>query len=307
MKFSWFGLRCCGGLAVVLLAAALQAQDAAQPANQHGQVVMGRSVDENGAVHNQGLAAQGEPAAVAQSARSQVTDGERQAAHIVAYTIDLRMRTATGQMAARAQLTVRNEGSQPLHEIPLQISSSLNWDRILMGGKAAKVAVTRLNSDVDHTGQLNEAAVALDQPLNPGQSLQLDASYSGSIVLDTHRLAAIGTPEKVARHSDWDRIGTDFTGIRGLGNVVWYPAVSAPVLLGDGARLFDVMGEHKRRMAGVRFRMRVTAEFPHGQPPTVALINGHAVELKVTESGMLDQQQEVAGTAVAELPATSCC
>ena len=32
---------------------------------------------------------------------------------------------------------------------------------------------------------------------------------------------------------------------------------------------------------------RLTDEFPHGQPPTVALINGHPVHLKVTDTGGL--------------------
>ena len=56
--------------------------------------------------------------------------------------------------------------------------------------------------------------------------------------------------------TDWDAIGVDFTGLRGFGNVVWYPVSSVPVILGDGARVFDEMGEHKLRMAGARFRLQ---------------------------------------------------
>jgi hypothetical protein len=72
-----------------------------------------------------------------------------------------------------------------------------------------------------------------------------------------------------------------------------------PVILGDGARLFDEMGEHKLRMAGARFRLRVTAEFPHGHAPTVALINGHPAQLAVTEAG--ETALDVAGAATATL------
>ena len=109
-----------------------------------------------------------------------------------------------------------------------------------------------LNSDADHTGQLHEAAVPLAQPLAPGASLQLDVTYSGAIAASAQRLLAIGTPEDVALHSDWDQIDTEFTGLRGFGNVVWYPVSAVPVILGDGARLFDEMGEHKLRLAGAR-------------------------------------------------------
>ena len=103
------------------------------------------------------------------------------------------------------------------------------------------------------------------QPLAPGASLQLDVTYSGSIAPSAQRLLAIGTPEDVALHSDWDQIGVSFTGLRGFGNVVWYPVSSVPVILGDGARLFDEIGEHKLRLSGAHFRLRLTVEFPHGQ------------------------------------------
>src|SRR5208337_1469103 len=137
--------------------------------------------------------------------------------------------------------------------------------------------------------------------LLPGQTLSLDVTYSGAIALTAQRLQSIGAPDSLALHSDWDQISLPFTGLRGFGNVVWYPVVSAPVLLGDGARLFDEIGEHKLRLSGARFRMRLTVEFPHGQAPTVVLVSGHSVPLAVTESGALDQSQEVAGVATASL------
>jgi hypothetical protein len=75
-----------------------------------------------------------------------------------------------------------------------------------------------------------------------------------------------------------------FTGLRGFGNVAWYPVTAVPVILGDGARLFDEIGEHKLRIAGARFRLRLTFEFPHGQAPTVALVNGHPAPFTVTDT-----------------------
>jgi hypothetical protein len=66
--------------------------------------------------------------------------------------------------------------------------------------------------------------------------------------------------------------------------VVWYPVASVPVILGDGNRLFDEIGEHKRRLAGGHLALRLTVETPPGQAPTVALVNGHAVELATSQS-----------------------
>jgi hypothetical protein len=233
------------------------------------------------------------------AAEPSALDAERQAVSFTGFDMDVRLRSAAQQMAVRALVTVRNDGKAPLAQIPLQISSSLNWERIRMDAKDVTFQVATLNSDADHTGQLHEAAVPLTQPLAPGQSLQLDVTYSGAIAPSAQRLLVIGTPQDAALHSDWDRIGVPFTGLRGFGNVVWYPVSSVPVILGDGARLFDEIGEQKLRIAGAHFRLRLTVEFPHGQAPTVALINGHSVPLTVTESGAFDSSQEVSGVATA--------
>jgi hypothetical protein len=236
-------------------------------------------------------------------------DSEQLTPPQVAFTaldLDVHLLPATQQIAVRALLTLRNDGQTPLSLIPLQISSSLNWERIRLTTPDAQAQdvplhVVTVNSDVDHTGQLHEADLPLAAPLLPGQSLSLDVTYSGPIALSTRRLQSIGAPDALALHSDWDQISLSFTGLRGFGNVVWYPISSAPVLLGDGARLFDEIGTHKLRLSGARFRLRLTVEFPHGQAPTVALINGRSVPLAITEpSGSLDQNQEVSSIATAD-------
>ncbi len=213
--------------------------------------------------------------------------------------MDVHLRTAEHEIAVRALITVRNDSKSPLAHVPLQISSSLHWERIRVAAGDALYTIATLNSDTDHTGQLHEAAVKLATPLAPGASLQLDVTYSGTIPQSAQRLLAIGTPEDVALHTDWDAIDTDFTGLRGFGNVVWYPASAAPVILGDGARVFDEMGEHKLRMAGAHFFLHLTLEFPHGHVPTVALINGHPVPLTVTEPQ--NGGDEISGVATATL------
>jgi hypothetical protein len=260
-----------------------------QPQSPTGKVIFSRSMDENGNTTTQ--AGPDNPAHTI--AAPIAIDSERQAVTFTAFDMDVHLRPEVHQIAVRAQVTVRNDGKEPLVHIPLQLSSQFNWERIRAGGSDIALQVATLNADSDHTGQLHEAAVTLGQPLAPGASATLDVTYSGTITKSAQRLLAIGTPEDVALHSDWDTIDTQFTGLRGFGNVVWYPVSAVPAILGDGARVFDEIGEHKLRMAGARFRLHLTIEFPHGAAPTVALINGHSVELHVTKAVGLNAGMDV--------------
>lgn len=272
--------------------ASSQAPAQTQPAHSGGEVIFSRSIDENG----QTTTTTG-PAAQPPMLKAPIADdAERQAVTFTAYNLDVHLHPADARMAARALVTVRNDGKAALAHIPLEISSTLNWERIRVNGRDVAFQVAVLNSDADHTGQLHEAAVALDTPLAPGASLQLDVTYSGAIAPSAQRLVAIGTPDDAALHSDWDAIGAEFTGLRGFGNVVWYPVSSVPVILGDGNRLFDEMGEQKLRSFGARFSLQLVDEFVNGEAPTVALINGHPVPLAITGGS-----DDVAGVATASL------
>ncbi len=267
---------------------------AAPAAPPNSQVIFSRSTDENGQTTTTAGPAASIPAPAA--AEPVATDAERVAVTYTDFNLDVHLRPADQYIAVRAVVTVRNDGKTPLAHIPLQISSTLNWERIRTEGRDVAFQVATLNSDADHTGQLHEAAVPLAHPLAPGGTLQLDATYSGRIAPNAQRLLAIGTPNDIALHSDWDTIGPAFTGLRGFGNVVWYPVSSVPVILGDGARLFDEIGEQKLRLTGAHFRLQVAEEFTNGQAPTVALINGHPVALTVTGGN-----EDVPGVATAEL------
>jgi hypothetical protein len=269
-----------------------------QSTEHHGQVIFSRSTDENGQTTT--TAGPAAPQSDGQPVKAPVaTDDERQAITFTAFDLDVHLQLDERHIAVRALVTVRNDSPLPLAHIPLQISSSLTWEHIRIASHDTPFTVATLNSDVDHTGQLREAAIALAQPLAPGGTLQLDTTYSGVIELNAKRLTVIGTPDETALHSDWDMIGTDFTGLRGFGNVVWYPASSIPVILGDGARVFDEMGEHKLRMSAARFRLHLAAEFPHGHAPNVAVINGQLAPLSVTDAPT--EGEEVSGVATANV------
>ena len=302
--------------AAAILAAGIAAISAAQtttytpaPAPQqtqpNGKVILSRSIDENGQTTSLP-----DPAALRTPKMVDTPtaeDADRQAVTFTDFDMDVHLRPADHHLAVRALLTLRNDGATPLAHIPLQISSSLNWERIRLnapgnGIRDITFPVATLNSDADHTGQLHEAAVPLTQPLAPGATLQLDVTYSGVIPVNAQRLLTIGTPDEIALHTDWDQVDLDFTGLRGFGNVVWYPVSSVPVILGDGARLFDEIGEHRLRLAGAHFRLRLTVEFPHGRAPSVALINGQLAPLSVTDQPgpETSQDSEVSGVATAD-------
>jgi len=286
--------------------AGVQAPGQAAPQQSGGKVLFSRSTDETGQTTTQ-VGIDTSKSSVIKAEAPVAEDAERHAVTFTNMDLDVRLRTVEQHIAVRALLTVRNDGQAPLTRIPLQISSSLQWERIRVAGpggqfKDAVFPVALLKSDVDHTGQLSEAAVPLAQPLAPGGTVQLDVTYSGDIPVSAQRLDVIDTPPDVAVHSDWDQISVPFTGLRGLGNVAWYPVSSVPAFLGEGARLFDEIGTHKLRLSGARFRLRLTVEFPHGQAPNVAVINGHDAALTVTDAGPIASgtaaQDEAPGQAL---------
>jgi len=268
----------------------------AQPATA-GTVLFHRSLDANGEPTTEtttAVAAQGLVTTVAPL----VDDAARRAIAFTGLDLDVHLRPAVERIAVRALVKIRNDGKTPIVRVPLQISSSLNWERIRSGSKDAAFIVATLNSDTDHTGQLHEAEIALASPLAPGATMQFDVTYAGVIRQDAKRLVAIGTPDDAALHSDWDGIGEGFTGLRGFGNVVWYPVSSVPVILGDGARVFDEIGKHKLHLVGAQFRLKLAVEFPAGQAPTVAVVDGQSVPLTVSNPA---PGQEVSGVATANL------
>ncbi|MGD0683107.1 MAG: hypothetical protein ABR990_13775 [Terracidiphilus sp.] len=176
------------------------ARQSTPPASQphQGKVLFSRSTDETGQTTTQTSPAVVPPqvAPQAQSAAPQVPqvpeNVERQAVRFTAFYLDLRLRPIDQQIAVRALLTIRNDSKTPLTRIPLQISSTLNWEAIRVDTHDTAFQVATINSDADHTGLLHEALIPLTQPLAPGQTLQLDVTYSGPIALSAQRLISIG-------------------------------------------------------------------------------------------------------------------
>ena len=123
--------------------------------------------------------------------------------------------------------------------------------------------------------------IPLAQPLAPQQSIAVDLTYEGTAALSATRLEQIGTPADVAEASDWDRVSDEFVGLRGFGNVAWYPVASVPVALGDGAKFFTEAAAERQRQSQATVTMRVTEEF-FGEAPNLAVLDGETLTVTPT-------------------------
>jgi hypothetical protein len=230
----------------------------------------------------------------------EVPDATRRAILFTKYALDVRLETSDATMHARAIVTVKNESATALDAIPLQISSSLQWEGIDAGGKPLRFAHHTVATDADHTGAMNEALVTLAAPLAPGAEQTLTVFYSGAMMPSAQRLTSIGTPPDIAIHSDWDGIREEFTGLRGFGNVLWYPVSDVPVALGDSDRFFSEIGLAKLRESAATVSMTVTEEFT-GAAPTAAFLGGVPVTVQATPPA---EGSDLPGVAIAKLPET---
>lgn len=238
-------------------------------------------------------------AATAPETKFDVPDTVRRSVLFTKYALDVRLETRDTSLHARAIVTVKNDGAAALGAIPLQISSSLQWEAIDAESKPLHFVHHTVPTDADHTGAMNEALVTLPAPLAPGAERMLTVFYSGSMMPSTQRLTAIGTPPDIAAHSDWDGIREEFTGLRGFGNVLWYPVASVPVALGEGDLYFREIGMTKLRESLATVSMTVTEEFS-GAAPTAAFLDGVPVAIQVAPPASSD----LPGIATAKLPET---
>ncbi len=266
----------------VILASFAEAQETSSPPAVAPQVpeentrtvILSRSVEDSGTSPAAGVA----PAAKASNAAS---DAERQAITFLSYDLDIHLQPREHAMAVRARMLLRNDSGSPLHRLPLQISSTLQWTSARIADAPATFSQQLVDSDIDHTGALREAIIPLAQPLAPHQTIAVDLTYEGTAALSATRLEQIGTPAEMAEGSDWDRVSDEFVGLRGFGNVAWYPVASVPVALGDGAKFFVEAAEERQRQSQATVTMRVTEEF-FGEAPNLAVLDGETVTMTPT-------------------------
>jgi hypothetical protein len=205
------------------------------------------------------------------------TDAERTSLTYSSYDFEMHLEPSQHSISVQARMAARNNSDRPLARIVLQLSSSLHWYSIQVDGKPAKFETETVDSDIDHTGKLTEAVVKLGAPLAAGASIRMTVIYSGTVVPSAERLLRLGAPAKIANSSEWDAIDPNFTALRGFGNAIWFPVSTAPVLLGQGAEMFDSVGKWKLSESNAKISMHVLVEYLDVKP-TVAFFNGTVVK-----------------------------
>jgi hypothetical protein len=202
---------------------------------------------------------------------AKITDAQRRSLAITSTDLDLHLNSHTGDAEVRAQLVVRNTGSQPLSVLPLRVSGALQWQsaRIMVAGHGSTpipVKQHNLADDLDHTGVAAEIALSLPSPLMAGESVSLDLYYVGSLSEADERLLALGAPPDRALRTDWDTVSDAFTGLRGLGNVLWYPVTTPPASLHSASAVPDAVEHVRAADASSRFHLRLAVEYAGFRP-----------------------------------------
>ena len=292
-----------------LLASSLaaSAQEEVPPPPTPGRVIVS---DEHPALRpeQQTSSSQTEPGPTDQLPSVAVTDAERAAVQITAWDLDVHLTPADAREETRALLTIRNVGMAPLLRVPVQLSSTLRWQTV--SGPDGVLAFTEapVATDADHTGYAQEAVVTLAKPLAPGASVRVSAFYAGTIAQSSARLELLGASPERAANTDWDAIvpTTDAaaTSLRGFGNVLWYPVAAPTALLGDGNKLFELIGRQRLLGLGATMRLRLTVEYT-GDPPDAAILNGKLkplAKLNDEQDALIDETHGVATAEYAEAP-----
>ena len=266
-----------------------------------------------------------------------LTDAQRSAILFTAYDLDARLAPATGHLVTRARLTLRNISTDPLSRIALQISSTLHWDSVsLLSESASLIAPTGaaplpfvqhlLDTDADHTGKSSEAVIDLPTPLAAGATLTLDTVYSGTLSASGARLERLGATETQALVTDWDAIGSappspsNFSSsssseaplppppshtldvaLRGFGNILWYPVASPQLFLGDGAKLFQAIGQQRLAERDATIHLRLAVEY-RGVPPVSAYFCGRRQPLDAHPDDPSAPPGTGTGIATADFP-----
>jgi hypothetical protein len=163
---------------------------------------------------------------------------DRSAFTFTSYRLNTTVTPASHAIDVEGDVTLRNDSAQPQTAAALQISSTLQWQKVTIGGKEAKRTDAQVTSDVDHTGAVSETVVSLPS-VAPGATVTLHVVYAGAVPLGSTRLRRLGAPANIAERTDFDRIGSDITMLRGAGFVLWYPASIEPSTMESGNITFE--------------------------------------------------------------------
>jgi hypothetical protein len=210
---------------------------------------------------------------------------DREAFTFTNYNLTVRVEPEQQRLGVRGRITLRNDSTAPQKDIALQVSSTLDWRSIQIGGKAVQFVTHEYTSDIDHTGALSEVIVTLPREVPSQGTVELDVGYEGVIPLDVTRLTRIGVPEDKAKHTDWDRIGKSFTAVRGIGYVVWYPVATESASLSDGNSVFETVGRWQGREAHSSLEIELNLSRDNSEAAPTLLCSGKKTNQTIGEMG----------------------
>ena len=217
---------------------------------------------------------------------------DREAFSIANYDLNVQIDPEQHRLGVRGKISLRNDTATPQKIAVLQISSSLDWRSIKIGDKAVQFVTQPFTSDIDHTGALSEAIVTLPDAVSPRSTAELEIAYEGVIALDQTRLTRIGTPEDLAKSADWDSISPEFTAVRGVGYVAWYPIATEVANLSEGNSLFDVVARWKSRETGSRAKFKI-AIIGRDSGPSLRILLNHVGCSASTDQGGRSEEKAV--------------
>jgi hypothetical protein len=198
---------------------------------------------------------------------------DREAFSVASYDLKLQVDPEQHRLGVRGKITLRNDTATPQKIAVLQISSSLDWRSIKIADKTVQFVTQPFTSDIDHTGALSEAIVTLPDAVLPRSTAELQIAYEGVMAADQTRLTRIGTPDDLAKGADWDSISPEFTAVRGVGYVAWYPIATEVANLSEGDSLFDVVARWKSRETGSRAHFNIAVIGRDSGPSLRVLLN----------------------------------
>jgi hypothetical protein len=176
-------------------------------------------------------------------------ESERSGFTITRTELQVQLDPANAAADISGKLAIRNDGRTTMPRVFLQITSTSNWVSVMRDGSKLTFTEHKVKSDVDHNAAVNEARIELDHPLMPHASVVLDVHYAIKVLPSSERLNALGAPQKDALLTEWDRISSSFTGVRGIGYVLWYPVSLEPASLAQGNAVFQAIAQWKSREA----------------------------------------------------------
>jgi hypothetical protein len=180
---------------------------------------------------------------------------DRNAFTFTKYDFEFRTNPEDQAIAARGKLTLRNDSNQPQTIATLQISSTFTWRMIEVNGQPLQYLTEPFSSDIDHTGKLTEAVVTLPSSVPPKGTIELEVGYSGTIPKDASRLKTVGVPDSQALATEWDLVSQEFSAVRGIGHVTWYPISTDPARISEDT-LFSTIDRWQQRQSQTDMKFR---------------------------------------------------